>query len=298
MDTFTHGRITIALHDVGPSGSTQAPAVVFVHNGGTSSTIWRHQVADLSADHRVIALDLPGFGESPLPSPAVDLQEMVDLVAALIAEKDLAPALMVGNCMGSNIALRLAGQDPGLVRGILVVNPLTAASFSGGHIGFLHTMSRRFAGPTKALRSVARHIRVPRPVAGMTLRFQLGREGVAQGLHKDADLLACQTRSDQLPALIDVLDDMSAYGGVDALGAPPPVPTWVVWGDQNRVLSRERVSGLAERLGAERVEVLDHCGHLAMLERPEQVTAMIRELDRRSAVQPSAVLHSTGDVTA
>ncbi len=285
METFTHDRLTVALHDVGPSESAQGPGVVFIHNGGTSSTIWRHQVEDLSADHRVIALDLPGFGESPLPAPAADLQEMVDLVAALITEKGLTPALLVGNCMGSNIALRLADQSAGLVRGILVVNPLTAASFSGGHLGFLHTMSHRFAGPSKALRSVARHIRVPRPIAGMTLRFQLGREGVAQGLHKDAELLACQTRGDQLPALIDVLDDMSAYGGVDSLGSPAPVPTWIVWGDQNRVLSRAKVSGLAERLGAERVEVIDNCGHLAMLESPEQVTGLIRQLDQQVSQQ-------------
>lgn len=274
METFTHDRLTVALHDIG-----EGPGIVFVHNGGTSSTIWRHQVADLATDHRVIALDLPGFGESPLPVPAADLQEMVDLVAALIQDRGLAPALLVGNCMGSNIALRLADQDSSLVRGILVVNPLTAASFSGGHIGFMHTMAR-FAGPTKAFRRLARHIRVPRPVAGMTLRFQLGREGVAQGLHKDAELLACQTRGDQLPALIDVLDDMSAYGGVDSLRSAPSVPTWIVWGDQNRVLSRAKVSGLAERLGAERVEVIERCGHLAMLESPARVTAMIRELDR------------------
>ena len=54
MQTFTHDRLTVALQDVG-----EGPGVVFIHNGGTSSTIWRHQVADLSADHRVIALDLP-----------------------------------------------------------------------------------------------------------------------------------------------------------------------------------------------------------------------------------------------
>ena len=280
MQTFTHDRLTVALHDVG-----EGPGVVFIHNGGTSSTIWRHQVADLSADHRVIALDLPGFGESPLPVPAASLQEMVDLVSALITGRGLAPALIVGNCMGSNIALRLADQDSSLMRGILVVNPLTAASFSGGHIGFLHTMSRRFGGASKVMRRVARHIRVPGPVAGLTLRFQLGREGIAQGLHRDAALLACQTRGDQLPALIDVLDDMSAYGGVDGLRSAPPVPIWIVWGDQNRVLSREKVPALAERLGAERVEVIPNCGHLAMLESPEQVTGLIRRLDRHVSRQ-------------
>ncbi len=274
MKTFTHGRISVAYEDVG-----EGPAVVFVHNGGTSSTIWRHQVADLSKDHRVIAIDLPGFGQSPLPKPAAELHEMVNLVAEMIGSMDLGPALMVGNCMGSNIALRLAEQNSELVSGILTVNPLTEASFSGGKIGFLYTMADRFEGPSRAMRGVARHVRIPRPIASIALRFQLGRNGVARGLHHDKELLALQGRSEQLPALIDVLDDMSAYGGVDETTKPPSVPTWIVWGDQNRVLSRQKVSGLAQRLGAEQVEVLDNCGHLAMLENPDAVTRLIRQLD-------------------
>jgi pimeloyl-ACP methyl ester carboxylesterase len=276
METFTQGRISMAYQDVG-----EGPAVVFIHNGGTSSTIWRHQVADLKADHRVIALDLPGFGASPLPEPAATLEEMVEMVIELIKSEGLAPALLVGNCMGSNIAVSVADRDASLVRGILTVNPLTQVSFSGGKIGFLHKMNQRFHGPTQAALKVSRHIRVPKFAAKMTLRFQLGRSGVASGLHNDPELIACQRRGDQLPALIDVLDDMSAYGGVDTLASAPSVPTWIVWGDQNRILSRHDAAGLEQQLGAEQVKVVDNCGHLAMMENPEQINRLIRELDAK-----------------
>lgn len=278
METFTHGRLSMAYQDEGTG-----PAVIFIHNGGTSSTIWRHQIEALKTDHRVIAVDLPGFGASALPKPAAELSEMVSMIIALIEAEDLAPALLVGNCMGSNIAVSIADRDPSLVTGILTVNPLTAVSFGGGKIGFLHKMSNHMAGPTRMMRGAARHVRVPKFVGKMTLRFQLGREGVAQGLHKDPELLACQTRKEQLPALIDVLDDMSAYGGVDTLEKAPPVPTWIVWGDQNRVLSRDKAAGLEQQLGAEQVDVVDNCGHLAMLEKPEQITALIRKLDEHVA---------------
>jgi pimeloyl-ACP methyl ester carboxylesterase len=285
METFTQGRISMAYHDVG-----EGPAVIFIHNGGTSSTIWRHQIEDLKADHRVIALDLPGFGASPLPQPAASLDEMVEMVIELIKQEDLAPVLLVGNCMGSNIAVSVADREIDLVRGILTVNPLTAASFSGGKIGFLHTTAKHFGAPRRAMLKVARHIRVPKFIGGMTLRFQLGRSGVASGLHRDPELLANQTRKDQLPALIDVLDDMSAYGGVDTLASAPAVPTWIVWGDQNRVLSRKKAAGLEQQLGAEQVEVVDNCGHLAMLENPDQITALIRRLDAQIAeTTPSGV---------
>lgn len=276
MKTFTHQDLTVAYRDVG-----DGPAIVMLHNGGTSSTIWRHQVDQLSDRHRVVALDLPGFGASPRPERPARLHEMVDLLVALVRQQDLAPALLVGNCMGTNIAITAASTHPDLVTGVLAVNPLTEASFNGGRIGFLHKMAAVAAAPTRFLRSGSRRIRSPRPVGVASLRFQLGRAGIERGLHNDPELLACQTRPDQMPALIDVLDDMTAYGGVDRVEMPTGIPVWIAWGEQNRVLSRHRAEHLDAQLGAERVEVLDGCGHLPMLEDPDAVTELITQLLER-----------------
>jgi len=278
MPTFTHRDLTVAYRDAGTG-----PAIVMLHNGGTSSTIWRHQIDDLCATHRVVAVDLPGFGDSPRPAVPAQLGGMVDLVAALIREEDLAPALMVGNCMGSNIAASLARREPALVRGVLAVNPLTEASFGAGGIGFLHRMERVAAGPTRLVRSISRRARPVRPVGSASLRFQLGPKGVALGLHHDPELLACQLRSDQLPALVDVLDDMAAYGELDTEGVPADTPVWIVWGERNRVLSRRSATHLDEVMHAQRVEVMPGCGHLPMLEDPDTVTGLIEAFDRRTS---------------
>ena len=127
MKSFTHDGLTIAYSDAGTG-----PAIVMLHNGGTSSTIWSPQIDALADRHRVVAVDLPGFGESPRPEVPATLADMVELVAALIRNEDLAPALLVGNCMGTNIAATLARSHPDLVTGLLAVNPLTEASFSSG----------------------------------------------------------------------------------------------------------------------------------------------------------------------
>lgn len=280
---FTHGRLTVACHDAG-----HGPAIVMLHNGGTSSTIWRHQVAALSARFRVVAIDLPGFGASPRPQQAASLDELVALTAALIDEWELAPALLVGNCMGSNIAAGVARRDDSLVRGILAVNPLTEASFSAGRIGIFHTLSRTAAGPARLLRSASRRIRVPRPFAGPVLRFQLGSAGVAQGLHRDPELVACQARSGQLPALVDVLEDMSAYGRLDREPLPPGIPLWIAWGAQNRVLDHRSSRHLDTSMHAEQTTLIEQCGHLPMLERPDAVTALIERLAERTAAAAPA----------
>lgn len=280
MKTFQHESLAVRYADDG-----DGPAVIMLHNGGTSSTIWRHQAADLARDHRVITLDLPGFGQSPQPQHAPELQDLVSVVAALMRHEEAAPALIVGNCMGTNIASGLARQHSELVTGILAVNPLTEISFTGGKIGFLHTMKHKLPLPTKFLRAVSRHIRVPRFIAPLVLRFQLGPLGVQKNLHRDSDLLACQTRKDQLPALLDVLDDMNAYGTMDSTRVPNNIPVWVMWGEKNRVLSRERAGHLPGLLNTDRVDVIAGCGHLPMLENPEAITASIRELLQKTSAK-------------
>ena len=288
MKTFTHHELTVAYRDVG-----EGPAILMLHNGGTSSTIWRHQVEALAADHRVVALDLPGFGASPRPDTPARLGEMVDLVIALIQELDLAPVLLVGNCMGTNISAAIARTEPELVTGILAVNPLTEASFGAGRIGFLHKMGKVAAGPSNALRSLSRRVRPPRPAAVASLRFQLGRTGIARDLHHDPELLACQTRADQLPALVDVLDDMDAYGEADTTDLPADIPVWIAWGEQNRVLSRHKAGHLVDRFGADRVEVLTGTGHLPMLEDPDAVTELIRGLLAQTEGNPAGELEAS-----
>jgi len=236
-----------------------------------------------NAGARVVAVDLPGFGASPRPDRPPKLSEMVDLIAALLDAEDMAPAVLVGNCMGTNIASTIARRSPESVTAILAVNPLTEASFGGGKIGFLHRMERVAGPPTRALRSLSRKIRPPKPVGSASLRFQLGDKGAALGLHHDPELVACQVRADQLPALVDVLDDMEAYGDLDREGVPAEVPVWIVWGEQNRVLSRRRAAHLADVMHAERVEVLDGTGHLPMLEDPDAVTGLIEDLVEQTA---------------
>lgn len=270
MDTFEHDGVVIAYQHCGTG-----PAILFLHNGGASSTIWRHQVADLATRFQTVAVDLPGFGCSPRPVDGIDLDGQVELLAALIRELELDPVLVVGNCMGSNIAVQLATEHPRLVAGLVLVNPLTEATFSAGGLGLLHTMYRRMPGPTQTMRSLARRVVPPRVAARATLRFQIGSKGVARGLQRDPVLLQNIRRREQLPALIDVLDDMRAYGSLDGESATALPPICTIWGMQNRVLSPSAGRALNGRLRPQCAEELDGCGHLPMLEDPAAVTAIV-----------------------
>jgi pimeloyl-ACP methyl ester carboxylesterase len=287
MHYFEHDGVTIAYERAGTG-----PGVLFLHNGGTSSTIWRNQLTTLSDRFTAVAVDLPGFGSSPRPQDGIELDDHVELISALIEALDLAPVLLVGNCMGSNIAALVATAHPDLVRGLLLVNPLTEATFSAGGLGPLHKLQRWAHGASTVARRVSRAIVPPRVAAQATVRYQLGSKGAAAKLHHDPELLACNTRADQMPALVDVLDDMDTYGRLDN-GRSTELPMYIAWGAQNRVLSPKALQTLSDRLHPDRAVVLEGCGHLPMLEDPELVTSIIEELlaeveaHESSAVVPS-----------
>ena len=281
MQEFQHDGVTIAYERAGAG-----PALLFLHNGGTSSTIWRKQVEALSDSFTVVAVDLPGFGQSPRPAEGIDLGDQVALIAALIEELDLAPVVMVGNCMGSNISALVAAAHPELVRGLVLVNPLTEATFSAGGLGTFHKFERWARGPSDVARRVSRKVVPPRLAAKATIRFQLGSKGAAAKLQNDPGLIACNVRRDQMPALVDVLDDMHAYGALDD-GRAGELPLCVVWGSQNRVLAPKAMRALSAQLHPDREVVMDGCGHLPMLEDPERLTSIIEdfivEVDARAA---------------
>jgi pimeloyl-ACP methyl ester carboxylesterase len=111
----------------------------------------------------------PGRGHRPAGQVA--------LLEALIDHLGLAPVLLVGNCMGSNSAAGIAARRAGDVAGLVLVNPLTEATFWAGRLGPLHGMARLAPGPTRAARRVARRIVPPGPAARAAVHFQVGRKG-------------------------------------------------------------------------------------------------------------------------
>jgi pimeloyl-ACP methyl ester carboxylesterase len=104
------------------------PPFVFVHGWCCETGTWAPQLADLSRDHRCLAVNLRGRGKSEA-APPFDSTQAADDIAALAAELGLAPSVVVGHSLGGLIALLLNDRHPDTVRGIVLGDsPLTAAS--------------------------------------------------------------------------------------------------------------------------------------------------------------------------
>ena len=99
------------------------PPMLLVHGLGGSADNWLRVGRDLARDHRVLAVDLPGFGRSPPAGRPPTLEGYVELIAALLRQRVREPAVLVGNSMGGLLSLLTASQHPELVRGLVLVNP-------------------------------------------------------------------------------------------------------------------------------------------------------------------------------
>jgi pimeloyl-ACP methyl ester carboxylesterase len=109
------------LHLVRDGSGT--PPIVFIHGMGSSSATWAACMSLLAGDHEVIAMDLLGHGQSPVPEdPAAYTRDLalddIDEVLATLA----APAVLVGHSLGGYLALAHAATRPGVARGIVVLN--------------------------------------------------------------------------------------------------------------------------------------------------------------------------------
>ena len=114
------GPLLHIANDVG-----EGPVVILIHGIASSSVTFSELVPRLSDTHRVISIDLLGFGESPVPVGATyTLEEHVQAVRHTIVTLKLrAPFVLVGHSMGSLIAARYAARFPRDVSKLVLVSP-------------------------------------------------------------------------------------------------------------------------------------------------------------------------------
>lgn len=107
------------------------PPLVLIHANPFDLRLWTYQIARYAVDHRVVALDLRGYGRSEKPETAFTLRDMADDVLAVCAEEGIARAIVAGVSVGSGIAMLLGLENPALVEALILVG---ASSRGAGRV--------------------------------------------------------------------------------------------------------------------------------------------------------------------
>jgi pimeloyl-ACP methyl ester carboxylesterase len=140
------------------------PVMVLVHGLGGAHLNWMAVAPQLAAGHRVFALDLPGFGRSPLAGRRSSIAANVDLLTRAINRLSPHPIVLVGNSMGGLLAIGAAAQHPSLIDALVLVDPAVPAP-RGAFPPRLDRVSRTFLATAFMPRWGAR--RLSRAVAAL-----------------------------------------------------------------------------------------------------------------------------------
>ncbi|WP_165857510.1 alpha/beta fold hydrolase [Marinobacter sp. JSM 1782161] len=112
---------------ISPSGTRywragRGEPVVLIHGVGLDATMWQAQMTALAADYDVIAYDMLGHGESPLPAENATLDDYADQLATLLDELAVPAATVAGFSMGGLVARAFALRHPRHLRAMVVLS--------------------------------------------------------------------------------------------------------------------------------------------------------------------------------
>jgi pimeloyl-ACP methyl ester carboxylesterase len=282
IDWRSHQRWTVVdgspvnVIELGGDGEQAATQpLVFVHGLSGSWPNWLEQLPAFSADHRVIALDLPGFGHSPMPPQKISIANYARILEHLLDELGIDAAAVVGNSMGGFIGAELAIAFPQRVERLVLVSAAGLSTYnhrgSAVVLPAMRTLERALlaAGAWTASKSdtVARRARLRDAALGVVVRHPSRLEPL---------LAAEQIRGAGKPGFIQGFEAVLHYEIRDRL-QEIACPTLIVWGDSDRLISVRDADVFAELIPNSRKVVFGDTGHMSMLERPDEFNALLEE---------------------
>ena len=101
----------------------RVPAIVMIHGIAVSSRYMVPLARRLAAERDVYAIDLPGFGRSSKPKEPWSIERLADATASWIDANGLAPAILLGNSNGCQVAVNLAARRPALAAALVLNSP-------------------------------------------------------------------------------------------------------------------------------------------------------------------------------
>ncbi|WP_433292026.1 alpha/beta fold hydrolase [Actinoplanes sp. CA-030573] len=256
------------------TGDREAPPVVLLHGIGRSLEDWSEQHDRLSGDHRVISLDMPGFGLSQRLKESTTLACLAGGVwATLDALGETRPVHLMGNSLGGAVSMQMLVDDPGRVSTLTLVN---SAGF-GKEVTFA---LRMLAIPGVGRRLLGRIDDYTAP----RIERNLFAERAMVTPERIAMAIKVARQPDFAPVYLEIARALGGFRGI----APrwrsellPRVarhekPTLLVWGDRDRILPVAHLAAAREAFPKADWHLFPGTGHMPQIERPDDFAGLVR----------------------
>jgi pimeloyl-ACP methyl ester carboxylesterase len=231
------------------------PAVVLIHSLGSSTHMWREQIAALKERFTVLAFDCRGHGQSSAKGE-IGVDAFADDLKGLLDHLGIARCHLVGISMGGAVALSFNQRCPGIAASLVLAD--TAVTPGEG-------AAERVAATREAIAYISMQ--------------EYGNQYAAQRLLPSTSL----DIQDELAAAVAKVapkaynDAMAStlLGDFTGTLAAVAVPTLVLVGDQDDITPRSAADQIAAGIKAARLEVIPDAGHLSNLDNPQAFNAAL-----------------------
>ncbi len=241
--------------------------VVFLHGYPLSHEIWEPQLETLSAGHRVVLLDLPGYGlarEWPVPDSLAGFAEMVHRT---LNRHFPSPIVIVGHSFGGYVALEMFRDNPGQFRGLVLTNTRSEPDGAEAREKRLAT-AQRLEDPSQRLdvEATARGL--------VSARTWEGAGPVLETIRRIVRDVPSRTLIGTLRALAGRPDLTPGLSTIQ-------VPALVIWGEEDGLIPPAQSRAMLPRIRGSSGVGIPEAGHLPSLEAPAMFARAVGDfLDR------------------
>lgn len=271
-------RVRLPGAEVNYAEIGEGEPVLCIHGLAGCWRNWLENLPHLGQRHRAIALDLPGFGDSPMPEWEISMAAygrlIHDFCDALGIER---VAALVGNSMGGFVATEAVIARPERFERLVLV--------SAAGISLAEAKGRRFGAAARTVKAAAPYL-----ADAAMLKRPLGRRLAFGWVMGKPEKLRPELLSEQLrpglasDGLVDSMVSMVGYDTRQRL-TEIEIPALIVWGLNDHVVPVEAGLGYHRLIPQSRLEIFERTGHVPQLERPQRFNAL---LDEFLAAEPAA----------
>ena len=254
-------KTTVDSVEISWDEAGSGPVLLLVHGLPFQKGMWKPQLDTLSRKFRVIALDLPGFGESSAPVGPPSMESLADLLAAFCRNLALDRIVLAGHSMGGYAGLAFARRHPELLRGLVMVASRAVSDTPD-------VAANR--------RSIVARLKTESPefVAEAMLPRMLASDSRDISLRQSVRELMEPLRSDGIAWAQEAIASRADFSG---LLKDIACPALVVAGEKDQVAPLEEAGIMAAGFRQGRLEVVEKAGHMVSWEQPAAFNAALEK---------------------
>ena len=263
--------VRLAVREMG-----RGKPMVMLHGLGASSYTWRAVLPQLARNHRVIAIDLKGFGDSDKPlDDAYSIADQAKLIEEFIARNDLRGVTLVGHSFGGAIATSVALADAAGKRRIEKLVLIDSLAYRQPVPFFFRLLQTPVIGEL-GLNLIPPDVQISR---ALSVAYYHDWKVNPQTIATYANPLQSAGGKHALLKTIDHLmtENADAFSSrYRTLGTP----TLLIWCAHDRIVPLAFGKRLSRDLPNARIDVIEECGHIPQEEEPAKTVAAIQSFAR------------------